>query len=73
MNTTNASLKVSPQVTYSLSQNFFLKTERQMLVLGVEHKSTDSSPAVQWLTTSGQTQHRWSALPLHLLGQIPTF
>lgn len=76
MNITNAFLKLSLQVTYPQSQNFFLKIVRQMLLLGVEHKSTDSNPAVQWLTTSGQIQYTQIQVAHTLLtpsGPVPTF
>lgn len=51
-----------------------LKAATHMLVLGMEHKSTDPKPAVQIahdIRAQGiKVAHTFS---LHLLGQIPTF
>lgn len=65
-NIANALLSQSLQVICSQRQNFFLKTVRQMLVLGVEYKSTDSNPAVQMARDIRADTKVAHALSLHI-------
>lgn len=73
-NIANALLSQSLQVICSQRQNFLLKTVRQMLVLGVECKCTNSNPAVRVAHNSRADIIKVAhALSLHVLGQIPAF